>query len=135
MTNLHLVAIYAGVNIFLLLALALMVVGARRRTKVSLGTGDDESLLRATRVHGNAAEYIPAGLVGLSILGVMNPEAPQWAIHLCGGLLTAGRLLHAIGFSGNSGVSFGRAAGTMLTWTAFIATGGLLIAFGAGLTL
>jgi uncharacterized protein len=135
MSNLHLVALYAGINIALLLVLALLVVGGRQRTKVSLGHGEDEGLLRVTRVHGNAAEYIPAGLVGLAILATFNPEVPPWAIHVGGASLTLGRVLHAIGLYGKSGLSLGRSVGTLLTWFAFAAIAGLLLAVGSGVQL
>lgn len=135
MTNLHLVAVYAGVNILLLLVLAVLVVGGRIRGKVLIGDGGDEKLLQAQRVHGNAVEYLPAGLVGLTILAVLNPEAPQWLIHAGGAVLTAGRLLHAIGMSMNPGRSFGRSVGILLTWTSYLVIGAALVALGLGVQL
>jgi uncharacterized membrane protein YecN with MAPEG domain len=131
MTNLDLVAIYAGINILLLLVLAILVVVGRVRSKVSLGDGGDPQLFQASRVHGNAVEYVPAGLVGLVILGVLSdPVVPAEVIHAGGAMLTAGRILHAIGLSGNPGRSFGRAAGMLLTWLAFLVIGAALIWFG-----
>ena len=136
MTNLHMMsnldwaAVYAGVNILLLFVLALLVVGARRRGKVLIGDGGDAKLLQASRVHANATEYIPAGLVGLAILAVMNPEIPQWVIHAGGGLLTIGRIAHAFGLSMSTGPTLGRMLGTALTWTAFLFIAGALIWFG-----
>lgn len=131
MTNLDLVALYAGVNILLLLVLALMVVVGRARSKVMLGDGGDPQLFQASRVHANAVEYIPAGLVGLAILGILSdPVVPSEVIHAGGVMLTAGRILHAVGLSSNPGRSFGRAVGTLLTWLAFLLIGAALIWFG-----
>jgi hypothetical protein len=133
MTNLNLAAIYAGVNILLLLVLAGMVVAARVKGQVMIGDGGDEKLFQASRVHGNAVENIPAGLVGLALLAMIYPQAPQWMIHVGGGLLTGGRILHAIGLSSTTGRSLGRALGMLMTWSAlgFIAI--VLIALGAGM--
>jgi uncharacterized membrane protein YecN with MAPEG domain len=118
--------LYAGLNLLLLLALALLVVRQRMRHKVVLGDGGVEPLNRAIRVHGNAVEYAPlavAGLVALALAG-----AAVWIVHVGGVALTLGRVLHAQGLSASSGRSFGRAAGTLLTWGAFLWIGGAAIA-------
>jgi uncharacterized membrane protein YecN with MAPEG domain len=135
MTNLNLAAIYAGVNILLLLALALLVVAGRFRSRVMIGDGGDEKLFQAGRVHGNAVENIPAGLVGLALLAMIYPQAPQWMIHVGGGMLTAGRVLHAVGLSSSTGRSMGRALGMLLTWSALAFIAIVLIALGAGVTI
>jgi uncharacterized membrane protein YecN with MAPEG domain len=126
MTKLDAAAVYVGANVLILLILALGVVRARAASKVILGDGGDPGLQRAIRVHGNAAEYVPAGLIGILALALL-PAAPLWAVHAGGVLLTAGRILHAIGLSNTSGRSFGRAFGTLFTWIAFLAVGGVLI--------
>jgi uncharacterized membrane protein YecN with MAPEG domain len=87
--------LYAGLNLLLLLALALLVVRQRMRHKVVLGDGGVEPLNRAIRVHGNAVEYAPlavAGLVALALAG-----AAVWIVHVGGVALTLGRVLHAQG--------------------------------------
>lgn len=126
MGKLDWVAIYAGVNILLLVFLAFRVVGARRKHKVTLGDGGNPAVLQAMRAHGNAAEYIPAGLVGLFLLAVLEPVSTL-VVQAIGGALTAGRLAHAIGLSTSSGLSAGRALGMVLTWLSLLATGGWLI--------
>ncbi len=65
MTSTQAVALYAGLNIALLVLLAIRVVGRRRSAQVSVGDGGDEDLALRIRTHGNAAEYVPAFLVGL----------------------------------------------------------------------
>ena len=42
--------------------------------------------------------------------------APAPFLHLVGVTLVVGRLLHAQGLTSSEGVSFGRTAGTALTW-------------------
>lgn len=122
MLRLEIAALYAGVNILLLLVLALVVVMGRRRHKIRLGDGGNEDFARAQRAHANAAEYIPAGLVGLLMLALLEPAAPLWLLHAAGATLTSGRLLHGVGL--NAGMlNLGRSLGVLLTWIAFALIG------------
>ncbi len=50
----------------------------------------------AIRVHGNAVEYVPIGLI-LLLFMEMN-GAQTWMVHVCGILLIVGRLMHSYGF-------------------------------------
>ena len=126
MLRLEIAALYAGVNILILLVLAVLVVMGRRRHKISLGDAGNEEFSRAVRAHGNAAEYIPAGIVGILILALMEPAAPLWLVHASGLSLTAGRILH--GFGLHTGVlNAGRMFGMVLTWVAYLLIGGGLI--------
>ena len=77
MLRLEVAALYAGVNILILLVLAVLVVAGRRKHKITLGHGDNEAFGRAVRAHGNAAEYMPAGLVGLTFLAPFVPPPPH----------------------------------------------------------
>jgi uncharacterized membrane protein YecN with MAPEG domain len=52
-------------------------------------------------------------------------------LHLMGIALTLGRILHAWGLSTSPGESFGRAAGTTLTWLTLLAALTLCIVRGA----
>lgn len=126
MVRLEIAAAYAGVNILLLLILAFRVTSARRKNKVALGDAGNADVLRAIRVHANAAEYIPAGIAGITLLALLEPAAPLWLLHASGASLTLGRILHGIGFS--MGVlNIGRMAGTILTFTALALIGGGLL--------
>lgn len=118
MTHMQVFALYAALNGLIVLVLAGLVVRARMRGKVLIGDGGDASLIRAQRAHGNAIEYIPLVLILLLTLASMN--ASMLLIHAVGGLLTFGRILHAIGLSRNAGESIGRAAGIVLTWLSLI---------------
>lgn len=126
MLRLEIVALYAGANIFILLGLAYVVVMGRRRHKIALGDGGNEAFIRAVRAHANATEYIPAGLVGLLILGLLDPAAPMWLLHAAGLSLTLGRFLHGVGLNTGT-INIGRMLGTLLTWASFLLIGGGLI--------
>ena len=126
MLRLEIAAIYAGVNILILLVLAVLVSVGRRKHKISLGDGGNADFQRAARAHGNAAEYIPAGLVGIVTLALFDPATPMWLLHACGISLTAGRILH--GFGLHTGArNVGRMLGTTLTFVSLLLIGcGLL---------
>lgn len=126
MTKLDWAAVFAGFNLLLLVILAFNVSGARRRHKVALGDGGNPAVLQVIRAHGNAAEYIPAGIVGLALLSILEPVSALM-IQGLGGLFTAGRVLHAIGLSTSSGPSPGRVGGMLATWLALAGMAGLLI--------
>ena len=114
----YVTAIYAAVLGLLLLALAARVTVRRREARVGLGTGGDSTLERAIRVHGNFTENVPLALV-LLLAAELN-GAPYALLHLCGLALVVGRVLHALGLSRQSGTSFGRFWGTLLTWLAIL---------------
>ncbi len=120
-------ALYAGVNILLMLVLAYVVVAGRMKHKIRLGDGGNEGLERAIRAHANAAEYIPAGLVGIVLLAWFE-ASPLWLLHASGISLTAGRILHGVGLNTGT-LNFGRQAGMILTWLAYLLIGcGLIYA-------
>lgn len=77
---------------------------------------------------GNAIEYVPAGMAGLTLLALVG--AVPSMIHATGGALLLGRLLHAFGLSRSAGVSPGRFAGTFLTWLSLVLIGTGLIGYG-----
>jgi hypothetical protein len=125
-TKLDWAAVYAGVNLLILFVLVFGVVDARRRHKVTLGDGGNPAVLQAIRAHGNAAENIPAALVGLALLAILEP-VPLLAVQVLGGAFTAGRVLHAIGLSTSPGTSFGRFVGTLASWFSLAGIAGYLI--------
>jgi uncharacterized protein len=126
MLRLEVAAIYVGVNILLLLVLSYLVVSGRRSHKISFGDAGNERFARAVRAHGNAAEYIPAGLVGIVLIALMEPATPLWLLHASGLSLTLGRIFHAIGLH-TGALNLGRVAGMILTWAAYLLIGGGLI--------
>jgi hypothetical protein len=129
MLRLEIAAIYAGINILILLVLAVLVTLGRRKHKITLGEAGNEDLLRSVRAHANAAEYIPAALVGLVTLALFDPATPMWLLHASGISLTGGRLLHGAGLHAGT-LNVGRSLGTVLTWTAMLLIGGGLLYVG-----
>ena len=117
-TSGHAAALWVGLHLLLLLVLSLLVVRQRQRHKVALGDGGVPELAQAIRAFGNATEYVPAAMVGIAVLALV--EAPPLAIHLTGFFLFAGRLLHGFGLSRSGGTSFARAIGITLTWLAYV---------------
>lgn len=123
MTVLSAAALYTGINILLLFLLSFRVVGSRMRTKVSLGTGGDPDLELRIRAHGNAAEYIPASMLGLIVLALLS--VPVSAIHVLGGVFTLGRLLHALGLSAT--ILWARQFGMILSWLGMLGIGAYVV--------
>jgi uncharacterized membrane protein YecN with MAPEG domain len=114
--HLPIVALYAAVNITFNVILAAGVTRARAKANVFLGTGDNADLLLASRRHANNMEYVPLGLIALT-LAELNGGAVT-PLHVFGGLLTVGRLMHAVGVG--SKPSPLRALGAVLTWLSLV---------------
>ncbi|MDC8831802.1 MAPEG family protein [Alteromonas gilva] len=106
-------AFYASVLAFVYLYLTALVIIHRRRNQIGVGDGGNEPLARFIRVHANFAEYVPLTLLLLAILEI-SIELP-WLIHLFGGGLTLGRVLHAYGLSHSVGATWQRLCGMVLT--------------------
>jgi hypothetical protein len=118
MTSSAAIALYTGLNIFIIIALVWQVIAHRRREKITLGDGGFPPLIRAIRAHANATEIAPIALVGLIAMAMAN--APLWAMHVGGLSLTLGRALHAYGLSRDEGASFGRMVGMVLSLIALL---------------
>lgn len=121
----HAAALWAGLHLFLLLILSLLVVRLRQKHKVALGDEGIPELARAIRAFGNAAEYVPTGVAALAVLAVAG--ASPLAIHVVGVILFAGRVVHAVGLSNSGGASVPRAIGMVATWLAYIFAGVALL--------
>lgn len=115
-------ALYAGLSGVLMIVLAGFVVRGRRSAQIGIGSGGDERLARAVRVHGNFAEYVPVALLLLLVAELGGANA-LW-LHVNGIGLVAGRVLHAFGLGRHSGRSFGRFWGTVLTWLVILTLAG-----------
>jgi uncharacterized membrane protein YecN with MAPEG domain len=114
----HITALYAGILALLIVALAGWVVAGRRSAAVSLGDGGSDLLIRRIRVHGNAIENVPIGLLVMLVLELNHASATL--LHGLGISLTIGRLAHAQGLGGSPGRSIGRLTGTALSWGAIV---------------
>lgn len=112
-------ALYAGLLALLLIALASRIPLLRRKHRVGIGSGGQPDLALAARVHGNATEYVPIALI-LLLLAELN-GLPAWSLHIAGSSLLLARIVHAAGLGRHAGYSFGRFAGTALTWLVIVA--------------
>jgi uncharacterized protein len=120
-------ALWVGLHLFLLLVLSMLVVRLRQKHHVSLGDGAVPELAHAIRAFGNASEYVPAGLVALTVMAVAG--APALAIHVTGLVLLVSRIAHAIGLSRSGEATLPRAVGVAGTWLAYIFAGVALLFF------
>ncbi|MER3547334.1 MAG: hypothetical protein C4338_06895 [Rhodanobacteraceae bacterium] len=121
----HVTGLYAALCALLIVVLSIRVVWLRNTEKVGIGTGGNEKLARAIRAHANAVEYLPIALLLLLILDLDGTK--PWLLHLFGIVLIVARVLHAIGLSNYAGLSFGRAAGIVLTLVTILAMALLLL--------
>lgn len=121
----HAAALWAGLNLALLLVLSVLVTRQRRKHRVEIGDGGVPALQQAIRAFGNATEYVPAALAGLALLAIVN--APPLLMHPIGLVLFLGRALHAIGLSRSTGATLPRAVGVLATWISYIALAAALV--------
>ncbi|HBR1767948.1 TPA: MAPEG family protein [Klebsiella quasipneumoniae subsp. similipneumoniae] len=109
-------ALYAVLGALLLMKFSFDVVRLRTQYHVGYGDGGFSELQVAIRVHGNAVEYVPIGLI-LLLFMEMN-GAQTWMVHVCGILLILGRLMHSWGF--HHRVYHWRRSGMSATWCALL---------------
>jgi uncharacterized membrane protein YecN with MAPEG domain len=88
---------YAALLALLFIALSVRTLRLRATLRIAIGDGGDERLLRASRVHGNFAEYVPITLL-ISLLLELG-GAPMPLVHAVGLCLLVGRVVHALGVS------------------------------------
>jgi hypothetical protein len=115
-------ALYAGLIGFLLMALAVNVIGKRRKARVGIGTGGDKALERAIRAHANCAEYAPLALIVIASVELLG--APALLVHALGLTLLAGRAVHAFGINRHPEPMQLRVGGMVATF-AVLGVGGL----------
>ena len=109
--------------------LSFRIVRLRRSRRIGLGDGGDTTLRRAIRGHANLAEHAPLAVILIGICELQG--TPPWLLSSLGLALVIGRVLHPWGLAGSSGISFGRTAGTALTWLVLMT--GAVIALGGAL--
>jgi uncharacterized membrane protein YecN with MAPEG domain len=116
-------AFYAGILALMVMALAINVTVHRAKLGVPMGDGGNPQMLRMIRLHGNAAEYVPLGLVLMAILEVNGGW--HWALHATGIALIVARLLQSWGMWSTHIPNFGRISGQSLTWLTIAALAAL----------
>lgn len=123
----HAAALWAALNLVLMLVLSVRVVRLRRGLQIGLGAGESPELARAIRAFGNAGEYVPAALLALGLLALLN--APPALVHALGLTLTVGRVAHAVGLTQSAGASLGRAVGVLATWLVYLTAAVVLLVY------
>ncbi len=105
--------IYAAAIALVFVGLSFRTLSLRRRLGVGIGTGEDPTLTRAMRAHANFSEYVPLALILIYFLE-LRTQSEVW-IHVLGGALILGRVLHAYGVSQVEENYRYRVAGMVLT--------------------
>jgi uncharacterized membrane protein YecN with MAPEG domain len=123
----HAAALWVGLHLLLLVALSALVVRERQAHKAPIGDAGVPELLRAIRAFGNATEYVPAGLAALTLMAVLDVHPV--VVHISGGVLFLGRLIHAAALSRSTEATLARAAGVTLTWLAYVFTAVALLVY------
>ncbi len=118
MTHLQVAALYVALSAIITLVLAINTAFTRGRTKVLLGDGGNEEMLRAMRAHANNVEYVPLALTMLVLMALL--QCSVYVLHGVGIALVVGRIVHGIGLTMKSGLSFGRGLGAFLTIAAMV---------------
>lgn len=113
--------LYAGALALVLLVLSIRVIQARGATKVFMGDGGNELMIRRMRGQANFVEYVPMVLILMGLLE-MRGNAP-WFLHALGASLLVARLAHGYAFAFAAHFPPGRFVGALLTQAALVAGG------------
>ena len=111
--------LYGGLNALLVTALGLNVSRIRIATRTPAGQPQPKELTLPVRAHGNAAEWVPLGLVLLLALELAGAGS-RFTLHLAGGSFFLARVLHALGFYTRARL---RVAGATLNYLVLTAMG------------
>lgn len=110
---LYITSLSAAVLGVLCVILSLKVVAIRRKEKISVGDGGNESLLRAMRSQANLLEYAPIALI---LIGCAELNGvPRWLLGLVAIAFVAGRVLHPAGLRDVDAPFSARVLGMQLT--------------------
>jgi uncharacterized membrane protein YecN with MAPEG domain len=110
--------LYAGILGLIVVALGINVTVHRAKLGVALGDGGNPQMLRMIRLHGNATEYVPFGLL---LMGIFEANGGlHWALHAAGIALIAARVLQSWGLWMSEMPNFGRISGQSLTWATIV---------------
>lgn len=110
--------VYAALLALLFVVLSFRTIRFRRKFSVAIGTGDQSLLTKASRAHGNFAEYVPLSLLLIYFIEV-GAAIPTLTHTLCS-LLLAGRLIHAWGISQEKENLRFRVTGMVMTFATIV---------------
>jgi len=117
---------YASLLAFIFVALSVRTLLLRRKLKIDVGTGENQQMLRAMRVHANFSEYAPFALLLSLMIELLN--GLTLLVHFVCICLVIGRVIHAYGVSNSSENYNFRVLGMALTFTS-ICTSALTLIF------
>lgn len=119
--------VYAAAMALLFVFLSFRTIRFRRQFSVAIGSGEQNLLARASRAHGNFAEYVPLAL--LLIYFIETGAAVPLLVHGLCALLLTGRLLHAWGISQEKENLRFRVAGMTMTFLTIVIAALALMTF------
>jgi len=110
--------LFAAIFGLMYLFLSFTVIKHRTRQQISIGSGDNEELKTAIRIHGNFAEYVPLCLILLFLLEnlTLSSNLAFWL----GSLLLLSRAFHIVGMNGGKPRFFFRVAGMLGTFAVIL---------------
>jgi uncharacterized membrane protein YecN with MAPEG domain len=114
--------LYGGLCALLVTLLGINVSLRRMFGRIYVGAELPKRMQMKVRAHGNAAEWVPLGILLLWLLE-SNGVSSLW-LHVLGGTFLFGRLLHAVGFLARLPVSF---IGATINYGALLAMSGTAI--------
>jgi uncharacterized membrane protein YecN with MAPEG domain len=100
-----------AILLFIFIALSFNAAFARRKSGLAVGEGDNETLLRAVRAHGNFTEFTPMFLISLIVVDQLSKNCDY--VGILGLLFIIGRISHALSMFLKKGIL--RVIGMMLT--------------------
>ena len=105
-----------AILLFIFIALSYNAAFTRRKSGLAVGEGDNETLLRAVRAHGNFTEFTPMFLISLFLIDHISKNCEY--ILVIGSGFILGRIFHAFSMFLKKGIL--RVAGMMLTFIPLI---------------
>jgi len=105
-----------AILLFIFIALSFNAAFTRRKSGLAVGEGDNETLLRAVRAHGNFTEFTPMFLISLFLIDHVSKNCEY--ILVIGSGFILGRIFHAFSMFLKKGIL--RVAGMILTFIPLI---------------
>ena len=112
----------AGAAAIINLWLAMRTGAVRTKSKVSIGDGGNEALIRRMRAHANFVEYAPFILILIGLLEFTTGTS-IW-LWVAAALFLIARVAHPLGMDG---LPVGRMLGTLLTFLLLLGLGGYAV--------
>ena len=112
----------AGAAAIINLWLAMRTGAVRTKSKVSIGDGGNEALIRRMRAHANFVEYAPFILILIGLLE-FTAGTSIW-LWVAAALFLIARVAHPLGMDG---LPVGRMLGTLLTFLLLLGLGGYAV--------